>query len=242
MKKPIHLLLMSAALATVPFAAQAGSADSSSGAVAQAGLQNSGNSRSYLSSANRTTVVNDNALTGGGGIGGNGSGSIIHNTPDVGVASYAGAANNCGAGGAVGLTGPGAGATFSWAGENDICRRQSEFVALRVASENLTNVNPVLSQMYEQTARGLMCQNEDVRRAASPGFCVMAPVRMAAVTTAAPPPPPLPAPAAYQPAPAAYAPPPSPIRDCSVWHQYINYYRENGINVELRVPPECEVP
>lgn len=235
--KPIHILLATAALVAAPTLASAAStarSNSQSESQSVAGVYGSGNSanRNYLTSSNRNATIVNNTLGAGdsGGVGsGNGNGGIggtIHNTPDIGVASYAGAANNCGTGGSLGGSGPGFGLTAAWAGESRNCRDQSWYIALRVGSENLAKADPALAALYERAARGVACQYEDVAKTAPPGFCAPLPQ---VVSYAQPTQPTV----AYQP----------PVSDqtaqiCQLWKDRVDWDVGQGLR-PLEVPEQC---
>ena len=234
--------------------------ESSSYSSAVASLRNSGNSSASASlrnSGNSRTTVIDNVDTApaseggagagdpgagdpGGHVGNGGIGSNIHNTPDIALGNYAGAANNCGIGGGIGGSGPGFGVSAMWSGESHDCRTQSWYIALRVTAENERAMNPRLSAMYEQAARGLACQNEDIAKTAPPGFClppagvseavpgeqIAEPVTATAYAVSSQP---------------QFPPPPNFTADCTYWRGWVPYnaYYHNTTPLGH---PECGAP
>ncbi len=143
--------------------------------------------------SNAVAIVNVPASSGASAPSGGGDPTInysggytVRNTPDVAVSSYAGAANSCGVGGSIGISGPGFGIGGSLARESEQCVKREWYKLMEITAEHVPSEAPA----YRMWAAGIACSVDVVASAAPPGYCghpvavAQAPVALAVTNVA----------------------------------------------------------
>jgi hypothetical protein len=118
--------------------------------------------------------------SGDPGYGHSSSTQTIRNTPDIGIANYAGGANPCGIGGSIGVAVAGFGVGGGIATTSHECTMRAWYILLATTAEHTHD------PMYIQWARGIACADVDLRTVAPPGVCTPIQVAAVAPNTAAP--------------------------------------------------------
>lgn len=109
-------------------------------------------------------------------------GYTLRNTPDIAVSSYAGAANACGVGGSIGVSGPGFGIGGSLAKESENCVKREWFKLMEITAEHI----PAQANDYRQWAAGIACSVDTIKEVAPPGYCGRPPVAPPVASVQAP--------------------------------------------------------
>jgi len=162
MIKLASALLVTTLLTTPAFAGSASNSGAQSHSSAMTIVNVPGNSAS-----------NSSAPSGGGDPTINYTGGYtVRNTPDIAVSSYAGAANSCGVGGSLGISGPGFGIGGSIARESEQCVKREWYKLMEITAEHRA-AQGLSSQAadYSQWAAGIACSVSAISAVAPPGYC-----------------------------------------------------------------------